>query len=503
MYRRLAQILVLLVFASAIYRAATQSITTDEAFSHNLFLAGSFSRLFNSYDAAHHVLYNILAKLSITIFGLSEFTLRLPALLGALLYLTAIWRLSHRLFAYGPLFLLLLALLALNPHVMDYMSAARGYGLALGLLLWALERALRLLECPNPRLLYQAALASAFSVSANLTLLVPCVGLALLLGLAVLADAHLSGNLPLRARFWRLVDGFFLPGAVTAFVILILPLTKANRSHFYFGAASVSESIQTLAEMSFLHHPPPAWLASLLPGPGFWYPLLKVGFATLTAAAAAACLWLGVRWKRLGGARACTPAQCFLLLTGGTLALSAGALAAAHHLLSVLYPYARTGLYFVPLVVFTAAALWKSTSGRRWFSVGSGAPLVCLSLLSLAQFLAMLQFDHYGEWRFDRSNKRIVQEIRALHARRPASTVRVGVSYLFEPSLNFYRRRYRLNWMAEVDRSNPDGEFDYYVLLAEDRPVIQKRGLKVVYSDPSAGVFLAVNPKIAGKSGGD
>ncbi|RPI15062.1 MAG: hypothetical protein EHM65_04290, partial [Acidobacteriales bacterium] len=123
MYRRAAIILLIVVFSVNVFRAWTQSITADEAFTHGLFLGGFWDALFNSFDACHHVLHTILCKLSISLFGLSEFTLRIPSLLGGVLYLLAAFRLSRHLFGEGPLFLLSTGLLSLNPLILDMLSA--------------------------------------------------------------------------------------------------------------------------------------------------------------------------------------------------------------------------------------------------------------------------------------------------------------------------------------------------------------------------------------------
>ncbi len=126
MPRRIAILLLLAVFSVNVYRAWTQSVTIDEAFAYNRFLSGSWSKLIGPYDASNHVLYSILAKTCITLFGLTEFTLRIPSLLGGLLYLVAVFRLSRRLLGEGWLRLFSVAMLSLNPHLMDFMSAAPG-----------------------------------------------------------------------------------------------------------------------------------------------------------------------------------------------------------------------------------------------------------------------------------------------------------------------------------------------------------------------------------------
>lgn len=122
----------------------------------------AWSKLIGPYDASNHVLYSILAKTCITLFGLTEFTLRIPSLLGGLLYLVVVFHLSRRLLGEGWLRLLAVALLCLNPHLTDFMSAARGYGLAL-------------------------------AVAANLTLLMPAAGLAAIFLLVLLLDKALGG----------------------------------------------------------------------------------------------------------------------------------------------------------------------------------------------------------------------------------------------------------------------------------------------------------------------
>ena len=126
MYRRTAILLLLALFSVNVYRAWTQSITIDEAFAESLFLNGRLELLFTSYDACHHVLHTILSKLSVLLFGLSEHTLRIPSLLGGLLYLITVYRLARHVFGEGRQFLLAVALLSLNPLVLDFMSAARG-----------------------------------------------------------------------------------------------------------------------------------------------------------------------------------------------------------------------------------------------------------------------------------------------------------------------------------------------------------------------------------------
>jgi hypothetical protein len=495
MPRRIAILLLLAVFSVNVYRAWTQSVTIDEAFAYNLFLKGSWSKLIGPYDASNHVLYSILAKTCITLLGLTEFTLRIPSLLGGLLYLLAVFRLSRRLLGEGWLLLLPVAMLSLNPLVMDLMSAARGYGLALGLFLWALDQALGYVEAPAGRaLVRKVSIGLALAVAANLTLLLPAAGLAAIFLLVLLLDKELGGADRAARRGWLAFLDFVAPGALTALAILALPLAKAGMHSFYLGESTLTNSLQGLAEASLFHHPLAGSVQRLLPGTGFWFPLLQVLGPLVLAATAVACLVAASRWRRRVSFRRLEATDQFLLLGGGSLILSLVLLVVAHGTFGLPYPYQRTGLYLIPLFVLTIFALWASIRKYRLAAIAAGLPLGALALLVLVHFLANFQTNHYGEWRFDRSTKQMVRLIRERQRSEPRPNVRVGVMWLFEPSLNFYRERYRLTWMEPVTRQGPEGSYDYYVLSLDDSSLVAKRGLTVLYTDAYANVVLAAAP---------
>src|SRR5271157_1468700 len=100
-WNRIGQALLLAILALNVYRAVTQSITTDEAFTYHRFVSQPFGGLLqpsDSNNANNHVLNSLLARVSIGLFGLSEFTLRLPSVVAGAVYLFAAYRLSFLLF---------------------------------------------------------------------------------------------------------------------------------------------------------------------------------------------------------------------------------------------------------------------------------------------------------------------------------------------------------------------------------------------------------------------
>src|SRR5437764_3126749 len=118
------------IWLVCLYRAITQSIVHDEALTYGFYLGAPVSQLFQYFSPNHHFLNTLLMKLSVSIFGISEWSMRLPALAGAALYLAAVYRLCARDFRGNAASFLAAALLTLNPFILDFMVAARGYGMA-------------------------------------------------------------------------------------------------------------------------------------------------------------------------------------------------------------------------------------------------------------------------------------------------------------------------------------------------------------------------------------
>lgn len=481
-----ARLTALLVFSLSLWRAGTQSITADEAFAYDLFVSSHPAKLFNHYDASHHVLYAVLQKISVTLLGVSEFTLRLPALGGAVLYLTVVVRLCRRLFGPSPRLVLGVGLLTLNPLVFDFLSAARGYGLALAFFVWALEQMWLWTDAPSEKRAYRAAAGLALSVASNLTFAIPSAPAALVFLAALLTDRRAVG------KRWRMaVECFLVPGLVIAFVILVMPLVHARREHFYVGHLFLRESLRALAALSLFPHPKP-WAPSA-DTPWVRAELELVQWLLVPALIApAGGAWLVAVWRAM--VRKCAAnsgiALRLHLFAGSALLGALGLLVLARRLFGLPYPHGRTGLYLIVLTTLCALTVWRLSDGWR-FARWIGIPAWAVSLACICQYLLFLQTRHYTEWRYDASTRTVATILRT---RGPAVAppVRVAASPFLEPSLNFYRRLWRLEWMAPISWQGADRDAAFYVLLTQDHALIARRRLEVLFRDPLSGVVLAV-----------
>jgi hypothetical protein len=480
--------IIALLFALNIYRAWTQSITHDEAHSYNIFIASSISHVFVDYQAGNHVLQSFLSKLSVQWFGLSEFTLRLPSLLGGLLYLVSAFRLSRFLFGGRWLTALSVAALCLNPLVLDFLSAARGYGLGLGFLLWALYHLMRYFDDSHQLRLYKAGLGFGLSVASTLIFLYPAAALIALVPAILAADGALSGTPgEARRRFWTAVDQFAGPALLTAFLILVIPLSRATREHFYYGADTLNEFVESLADSAFFHTVNLYAIAERVPGFEWRIPVLHRGLLPAVLLASAVLAVIAARkWLRLRRFSALECRERASILVAGAMVLLLAMMLVNHWTFGVRYLLSRTAIFWMPL--FTLAVMLLIAVPRKPVSI----PALVFAVGAIGMFLAGFSADSYGEWSYDRLTKDAVRIVRERNS--AGREVRMGVSWGFEPSINFYRQRYRLDWLKPVDRDGPDRDFDFYYLMPTDAGLVQKRNLRPLLRDPQIGTVLAVKP---------
>src|SRR5262249_9566285 len=273
--------LVCAVFGWNVYRAATLGITHDEAVTYQWFVAGGLERSYSTdgYEADNHVLYSLLAWAGVRLFRPSGFALRLPSVLAGPLLLIATGRLFWLLAGSRVLSLIGLVVVALNPLVMDFQVAARGYGLGLALSVWAWHELARSLVSPEPRRLLAVAICQGVAVGANLVYAFPnfALGAAFLILTVVWAGPAWRGTLG------ALACRSIFPAIAIAFALSVPSLSHLGGSRFYYGTSSLAEMVLSLVEPSVyaLADRGPWGLPPDLPadGPGPCTYLLAIGFA--------------------------------------------------------------------------------------------------------------------------------------------------------------------------------------------------------------------------------
>jgi 4-amino-4-deoxy-L-arabinose transferase-like glycosyltransferase len=123
--------ILLLILAGAALRVhmASLPITYEEARAFELFSSRRLSTIVTDLtDPLNHILYNLLAKWSVDIFGVGRFILRLPALLAGVLMMPVLYLFTRAMFN-RYIAMLALALVASSAPLIEYSALAHGHSI--------------------------------------------------------------------------------------------------------------------------------------------------------------------------------------------------------------------------------------------------------------------------------------------------------------------------------------------------------------------------------------
>jgi len=438
-------------FSIVLLRAIKIPITHDEAYTYLHYVKQSWLGII-LYKPPHipnnHILNTLLAKLSINIFGLSDFNLRIPNLIGAIIYFRYAAAIARK-FRFPGVQIAAFLILCFQLYFIDFFALARGYGMGIALSLASIFHLYSYRDLNNGHHIWRTLLFAAFAVYANFTFLysyLALVGLILIL-------YRLEGEEQTKSLgvLWRPV------GIVTGSLALLIFLPLKNISGDLFGAdahfweSSVVDLTWTLSYMQNFN--------------------LAISLSYVIAAS----LIGGIIFFARDHFRKASSAGWYfyseLLLW---ILLTAGIQIAQHFILGTEYLVGRTTMVYAPLLLCYFLFLFQ-----RFNRLKQGENLQLAFSLILAGVLAFnfqnLNFKRAVEWPYDAAHKEMLEDMEVLFASEE-NPIELGINWLFEPSLNFYRESRNLEWLTELSREGYKKQdyLVYYLLLDKDLETIQK-----------------------------
>lgn len=507
--RFLSCVVLLFAFALAVYRAKVQTISHDEALTYEWFLDQGVSHILN-YNPANHVLQTLLAKPIVKIFGVSEFTLRVASLIGAVMYLVATFFLCRTLFGDGIGLLLSVAMLSLNPLVMDYMVAARGYGLGLAGLSVAMYTFARLVERgkfdpEDKEWRWGCGIASVFlalSVAAHLTNIVPAACLALTFSLVAMGG--LSGLFKIgKGEVRSFAQYFILPGTAVCFCILWPFLIQWRPAPANTHLDKASDAMRDVFNASFLYK----WTDDIfndwgaVPSPaGSWqarvtdlgeYVILPLLFCLVL-------IGLVLAFRNQSDLRKSQSAQCQIF--AGAAVASVALIVFLHITFKVNYPFSRYCLFLIPLFTIGGMLAAKEISSRFPWPFLKGAGLL-IALVIVSDYALSLNTKFFRTNAYDVISLDLYQAIERDARPRGLTNVRVGGTWWYEPEINFYRVRLRADWMLPYDvkdrsygwqtpNSLVPADYDYFVFVPPSDPGLAGPPIRTIFHDDRTRVTI-------------
>ncbi|HEV8415271.1 MAG TPA: hypothetical protein VGQ49_16895 [Bryobacteraceae bacterium] len=476
----------LFVFSLAIIRAHLQAITVDEANTYFWWVRAYYPW---SPGSNNHVLNSLLIWVTTHVFGISVFTVRMPALLGAALYICVCYflcrSLTERFSLQFPVFICLLY----NPFILDFMVAARGYSLANAFLLAAIAIPIWHHRAGGPSLRRSCALASlALGLSFTANFSFAFVDLAVFLAIAIWALGRRGSDSKV-----RMLAFCALPGLFVAILICGYPITHLTRDELWYGAHSLREMWHSLIEAS-LHQLSPGFLGSQYKAMNSFKPrvLPYVGIFCVGQLVMAAIdgswlrgfresrRWLGMFTAALAGIVILTVLLHWIAFRFDNLPL----------------PLGRTGIFLLPLCTLIAAAIAGSPARSlisRWLRRGTTTAFFCAAFYSLL----CLRVSYFEEYSWDADVKDVYSVLVDLNQNYGARDV--AASWMYHSPLNFYRVASRGNVFPEFVLAGdppPAGKAIYVLLAPYDQPFIDREKLRVIYHGKSTGVVVAVRPDL-------
>jgi len=223
----------IITFGYSTFRSVVMGITHDESFTYVMCVPLTVWEVISYQEiqsANNHIFNTLLMKLSIGMFGNAEWALRLPNIFGHFLYIFFSVRIIKSTFSWTFLGLLAIILLNFNPYLTDFFSVARGYGLAIGLMMTSVYFFLRHLSSKDLKYWVLSLFFAFLSVWANFIYLLYFVSL---VGIYAIVEFE---------RYWRSTQNFraLLRGQMFSFIgalclaaaiaVPILKLSKVRSS---------------------------------------------------------------------------------------------------------------------------------------------------------------------------------------------------------------------------------------------------------------------------------
>lgn len=407
------------LFVATVYRAAMYPFTHDESLSYGIFTSQP------QWGAGpnNHLLNTLLMRACAALFGTSELSLRLPNVLALLIYLAFVLLLLER-FAHPLTRLAGFVLLALNPFVLDFFAVARGYGLAMAFLMAALYFLARGHEGPA-RWLYFVLVAGAVSVTASYAFVNAFVPLA-----AVVLWLLVRRGMMRQALLATAATGLFL------LLVALEVLRFGQNGLLFFGGQSgfIADTLLSLVQCT-LYGPMRGDTA-----------VVAIVLATFSAV-----LVFAIAQARHG------PPFFSLLLVALSIAVMLPVIENA--LFGTPFPIERAALYYVPLFAVTLLSALR----------GQAAVVLSAAIVLAGGWNFIRTFDVHTNftWPYDAHNREVLEMVDRDRAGRP---VRLGNSWMLEPSLNHYRFTRNYTWLAPMTREPIRGTEDYVYGFVHDIP---------------------------------
>lgn len=470
--------LILLLFLCK--KALYASFTHDESYTYLRFVHQSFMDII-SYKVAYtnnHILNTVLVKYFEMFLGNSEFALRLPNILAFIGYCAFTFMILYK--ESKQIFFLSFVLLTCNPYLLDFFAICRGYGLSIAFMLMSIYYLIKHFNYGAKQNLILFNLTAFLAFMSNFSLLNFYLSAIVTYNIINWVYLRLKENSFTFKRFYQL-NKIHLAAFVFFMAVLYEPLRKISKVGMldYGGKTGfIDDTVGSLVSGMFYEEPIPI----------FWYNFLKWFLVVLVAAVLSLILFKLYKKDREFVQKNHAIIVVNFILIGIIISNLL-----QHYILKNDFYTHRFGLFFYPLFILNLlfSLSYLSQKGSKFVFTTFG---LVLSLVLIWNVYKNFNTQYFMDWNYDADTKAVMTKLAEEHTSSSAQNkITLGVNWLFEPSTNFYRYIWDINWMNPTHRKGINKREDYIYAFTNDSIVSYIQKEKIILTNTTSNSVLIKN----------
>lgn len=430
--------LLLLLYSS--YRSYTLSFTHDESYSFINIIHGSFYQIVSndSYwiSANNHIFNSLCMKYAEILFGPTEFNLRMHSVIAHVIYLIFTFLILKEI---KPTRLQIVGfiVLNLNPYLLDFFSLARGYALSIAFMTMSVYYFIQFTKKENLTHISVCLLAALLATLANFSIITYTVSIIILFECYMITKQYsfkqlLLKNIPILISLLCLYSLYYWP--ITQLI---------NHGQLFFGGEeglwidTVMSSIEV-----YLYHSTNF---------GF-FKLCLIFFIISIVVIHAFIFYKRIKDKIIYSLDYSFIIMILILIINYT----------QHFFMNTSYFKERFAMFLVPLFFISSINCFIFLYQTN-FTLKIISSVFALAILLIAGSVSKdsLNLSYTYNWRYDANTKEMLNDLTLSKADYNRS-VKLGITWLFEPSINFYIETKKIQGLLPVNRDGVKGEYDFY-----------------------------------------
>jgi hypothetical protein len=454
-----------LLLTYTILRGFKLSFTHDESFTYLYCSQDSFMEIISNrttlISANNHILNTLFIKLFDNTIGSSEIALRLHSIIAHIIYLIFTFLLVRNL---KSAFLIISGFIILNanPYLLEFFSLARGYALAISFMVAGIYFFIKFIKTEKQ---------NYFIVSLILACLASLSNFALLNFLAAIIIIH-QVTIYVKYKSFKINLNKSKPVLYTVTLMAIIcyePLRKLIKYQQLNFGGKTGLWDDTAASL----------IDTFLYKKNYNISVFQIIQGIILFVLIVYSIMLLYKLFKNQLSTEDKTGTVFLNI----LLMILGFNSLQHYLLDSPYFVERFALFISPLFFFTLIffinSLWES--GGMIKIVGSAFSFIILTGMVWHMYNS-LNITHATNWDYDADTRNMIVDLIKEKEKSGKEKITLGVTWLYEPTVNFYKVTKKLSWLETVNRKGIKGNynFSFYYPQKNDSDSVQYLNKKII-----------------------